>query len=107
MQVLINLLTNALKFIKKAPNRFIDVILTASKERPRKENVFFLEGSPPSPNDSEEIYLTFDVSDTGLGLSESEKNSLFQKFNQATPRTHIHYGGSGIDYPLQNHYGHH
>lgn len=95
MQVLINLLTNALKFIKKAPKRFIDVTLSASVQRPQRENVFFNKATSSSSTDCDEIYLTFDVSDTGLGLSESEKNSLFQKFNQATPRTHIHYGGSG------------
>lgn len=42
------------------------------------------------------IYLQFSVSDTGCGLSDEEKTTLFSRFSQASPRTHIHYGGSGL-----------
>jgi len=42
------------------------------------------------------LFLQFLVTDTGRGLSETERSSLFTRFSQASPRTHIHYGGSGL-----------
>jgi CheY-like chemotaxis protein len=41
-------------------------------------------------------YIQFSVTDTGRGLSDEEMASLFTRFSQASPRTHIHYGGSGL-----------
>jgi len=41
------------------------------------------------------LYLKFQVQDTGKGLTDSEVKMLFQRFNQATPKTHVQYGGSG------------
>jgi CheY-like chemotaxis protein len=46
--------------------------------------------------DGEVVYIHFAVQDTGKGLSEAEKKLLFQRFSQASPRTHITYGGSGL-----------
>jgi CheY-like chemotaxis protein len=37
-----------------------------------------------------------DVEDTGCGLTIEEKELLFKRFAQASPRTHIQYGGSGL-----------
>lgn len=50
----------------------------------------------PDWGDGEEIYLEFAVQDTGRGLSPEEKKVLFQRFSQASPRTHVQYGGSGL-----------
>jgi hypothetical protein len=36
------------------------------------------------------------VQDTGRGLTVEEKKMLFMRFSQASPRTHIQYGGSGL-----------
>lgn len=36
------------------------------------------------------------MTDTGRGLTEDERGVLFTRFSQASPRTHIHYGGSGL-----------
>lgn len=58
----------------------------ASRGRPTSASV-----SPPS-----HIYLMFTVKDSGRGLEESERKLLFQRFKQATPRTHVQYGGSGL-----------
>jgi signal transduction histidine kinase len=49
--------------------------------------------------EGEEIYIEFAVQDTGRGLSPEELKVLFQRFQQASPRTHVQYGGendSGI-----------
>ena len=42
------------------------------------------------------VYLEFSVRDTGRGISEQEQRRLFQRYSQASPVTHVHYGGSGI-----------
>lgn len=44
--------------------------------------------------DSDQIYVHFTVQDTGRGLSDCEKNLLFARFSQASPRTHVHYGST-------------
>jgi CheY-like chemotaxis protein len=46
--------------------------------------------------DGEIIYLTIRVTDTGRGLSCSEMSNLFTLFQQASPKTHVQYGGSGL-----------
>jgi CheY-like chemotaxis protein len=46
--------------------------------------------------DTNLFYLQFSVNDTGRGLTEDERGVLFTRFSQASPRTHIHYGGSGL-----------
>lgn len=40
--------------------------------------------------------MKFAVQDTGLGLTKEEQKVLFKRFSQATPRTHVQYGGSGL-----------
>jgi signal transduction histidine kinase len=107
LQVLINLTTNAIKFTTTESKRTIKVILAASRQRPsrsRKPTVSFFRSrsknvdQPMGPDwgDGEEIFLEFAVQDTGRGLNDEEKQLLFQRFSQASPRTHVQYGGSGL-----------
>lgn len=41
-------------------------------------------------------YIWITVKDKGCGLSPAEQGTLFTRFSQATPRTHVQYGGSGL-----------
>ena len=43
----------------------------------------------PEWGDGEQVYLYFSVRDTGRGLSDDEKTHLFNRFSQASPRTHV------------------
>ncbi|KAF3255375.1 hypothetical protein TWF192_002730 [Orbilia oligospora] len=111
LQVLINLLTNALKFIRSETEKKIIITLSASLDKPLDPEGLMVfpsvrktsepsEASPPSVSETEcpedSLFLSFEVKDTGKGLTEEEKSMLFQKFSQASPRTHIQYGGSGL-----------
>ncbi|TAF49328.1 MAG: response regulator, partial [Oscillatoriales cyanobacterium] len=61
-QVLLNLLTNAIKFTQQG-----EIVLSINTV----EN-----------QDMQEYVLNFDISDTGMGISQAELNTLFVAFNQ-------------------------
>ncbi|MCK5028397.1 MAG: response regulator [Bacteroidales bacterium] len=69
-QVLFNLLNNALKFTTKGSIKF----------------GYFIE----SPN------IFFFVKDTGIGLTEPEKEIIFERFRQVEDKMTRRFGGSGI-----------
>ena len=74
-QVLLNLASNAIKFTESG-----EILVKASKFRGTDERVVIL----------------FQVSDTGIGLSEAARKRLFQPFAQADGSTTRKYGGTGL-----------
>ena len=74
-QILINYGNNAIKFTEKG-----EVIISAE----------ILE------RDEEGIFIKFNVSDTGIGLTKEQKSKLFQSFQQADTSTSRKFGGTGL-----------
>ena len=74
-QVLLNLASNAIKFTENG-----EILVKASKFRETDERVVIL----------------FQVTDTGIGLSEAARKRLFQPFAQADGSTTRKYGGTGL-----------
>jgi len=107
LQILINLMTNAIKFTAPADKRVITVAVGASLSPPDASNIPGFQYVPimtgiANVADSEDsqsgevLYVSFKVQDTGCGLTQEERRILFQRFKQASPRTHAQYGGSGL-----------
>ena len=76
-QVLINLISNAVKFTNNKGS--IDLII----ERVAAEN-------------NENITVKFGVKDTGIGITEDKKDKVFEVFTQADSSTSKKYGGTGL-----------
>ncbi|WPH05063.1 Hypothetical protein R9X50_00796200 [Acrodontium crateriforme] len=109
-QILINLITNAIKFTKNSDIRQIVVTLAASVEPPKKSlhGVEYstndtIENSTTCDDDQKLVYLSVSVKDTGRGIKEEELIGLFRRFQQASPKTHVNYGGSGLGLFISKH----
>jgi len=76
-QVLINLTGNALKFTERG-----EIVVAVALER--------------GAGADDRIVLAFSVSDTGIGMTQSQIARLFQSFSQADSSTTRKYGGTGL-----------
>ena len=98
-QVLVNFISNAIRFTENAPTRNIEITLDVSEKVPNLPNsIMETNGIQQSSSvDGEnQMFLIVSVSDTGVGLTPEERGTLFQKFRQASPKTYSQYGGSGL-----------
>ncbi|CAK0748949.1 two-component system, sensor histidine kinase and response regulator [Gammaproteobacteria bacterium] len=75
-QVLLNLLGNAIKFTQQG-----EVTLTVEY---------------PTAVNAGEIYLSFSVRDTGIGIDPISQQSIFDPFSQADSSTTRRFGGTGL-----------
>jgi two-component system sensor histidine kinase/response regulator len=74
-QVLINYTNNAVKFTEKG-----QIVVRIRKEKEFGDNCI----------------VKFEVEDTGIGMTEEQKNKLFEPFQQADTSTTRKYGGTGL-----------
>jgi len=78
-QALFNLLSNAAKFTERGT-----ISLTVEREA--------------------DDWLTFAVSDTGIGMTEEQLGRLFEAFSQAEAATRSRYGGTGLGLAISRHF---
>ena len=88
-QVLMNLTGNALKFTLEGEVEIRVSSTTATANPP-------LEEENPSDSPSSQIYLQFDIRDTGIGIAPEDQSKLFQSFSQVDASTTRKYGGTGL-----------
>ena len=75
-QILTNLLGNAIKFTESG-----EVRLTVT---------------PVPMSEEPEFHVRFEVSDTGIGIADGEKNRIFESFSQGDDSVTKRYGGAGL-----------
>ncbi len=82
-QVLVNLISNAVKFTPEDGTIDISIV---------KEKL--------SQGDDDRV--TFSVNDSGIGITEEQKEKIFEPFTQADSTTSRKYGGTGLGLTISN-----
>ncbi|MEM9774942.1 MAG: response regulator [Chloroflexota bacterium] len=92
-QILINILSNAAKFTKNG-----DIKLKIDRKR--------ISVQPPVAFKNIVGWITFSISDNGIGMTQEELSNLFQPFEQATEQTSSRFGGTGLGLTISQHFCH-
>ena len=104
-QIFINLLTNAIKFVKASKKPSISIRFGARASDPRSffpKEMLWADSKPnidmddPEWGSGDQVFLTFIVQDSGVGMDSEDIAKIFQRFSQASIKTHVTYGGSGL-----------
>lgn len=96
-QILLNLMSNAIKFTKQG---YVAIILDKlTNQHPIIQN---------RPNINLEIpdWIRITVKDSGIGISEKEQKKLFSYFNQANDSISRQFGGTGLGLAISNNFSH-
>ena len=90
-QILMNLMSNAAKFTQNG-----ELLLRVERSK----------SLVPTPKSMDKIigWLSFIISDTGIGMTEEELERLFKPFTQANERTATHFGGTGLGLTISQHF---
>jgi CheY-like chemotaxis protein/HPt (histidine-containing phosphotransfer) domain-containing protein len=78
-QILVNLISNALKFTEEG-----SVFVSCMVEK----------------EDKDTVQLMFTVKDTGIGIPEDKASEIFERFTQADANITRRYGGTGLGLPI-------
>lgn len=78
-QILLNLISNAIKFTEKGRIQF---------------------GAAVASKDEENILLQFKVEDSGIGIAEKDQDKIFETYTQAGADTTRKFGGTGLGLPI-------
>ncbi|MCB1984577.1 MAG: response regulator [Burkholderiales bacterium] len=85
-QVLVNVINNAIKFSSK-------------QEKPGKVSVRVLL----TESEPDQIVVTFQVTDNGIGMNKETLDKLFKSFSQGDPSTTRRFGGTGLGLAISHH----
>ncbi|UJP06227.1 MAG: ATP-binding protein [Nitrosomonas sp.] len=85
-QVLVNIINNAIKFSSK-------------QEKQGKVSVRVLLAE----SNTDQILVTFQITDNGIGMNKETQTKLFQSFSQGDPSTTRRFGGTGLGLAISHH----
>lgn len=94
-QSLLNLLSNAAKFTQQG-----EIAIEVRRE-------VCMRNSDPNTVETDhypQSYIIFQVSDTGIGMTSEQMNTVFKAFDQADASTTRQYGGTGLGLAITRHF---
>jgi PAS domain S-box-containing protein len=85
--------TNKNPFLIKTDKNKLTKILSAFLSNALR---FTCQGKIHLKYELQKEHLVFSVSDTGIGIAKKDQPVVFERFRQANPDIHVHYGGNGL-----------